>query len=281
MASWVMITGATGGFGRALAAACAARGWDLYLTDIAAAPLDALALDICREYGVRAVARPCDLTDPAARAVFWERIAAQGLVLWMQLNVAGMDYQGPFAQRDLHDLLAVARLHVEAVIAMCHGALRHRDPTRTLRLVNIASFAAFFPMPGKAVYAASKRFILDFSRALHEELRPHDASVTAVCPTGMPTTPRAVAGIEALGRWGRLTGQPVDRVAAHTLDAALRGRPLYVPGLLNRAIRAASALAPLPWRLRWIGRRWGRRLDDPGPGQPRGANSDRSLHRRA
>lgn len=264
MAAIVLITGATGGLGKALAAACAARGWSLYLTDLATpagdAALAALATGLQREFGVDVAWRACDLTAPADRDALWEHLAAQGVRLWMLLNVAGLDYQGPFAERPLDELLTVARLHVEAVIANCHRALALRDPAQTLRIVNVASFAAFYPMPGKAVYAATKRCLVDLSRALHVELRPRNVTVTAVCPAGMPTAPRTIAGIEALGLWGRLTATPVNRVARRTVALALRGRPLYVPGLLNRAIRAASALTPLAWRLRWIARRWSRRL---------------------
>jgi len=272
MASTVLITGAAGGLGKALAAACAARGWSLYLTDLASggdtAALAALATGLQREFGVDVAWRPCDLTAPADRDALWAHLAAQGVRLWMLINVAGLDHQGPFASRPLDDLLTVARLHVEAAIVNCHHALALRDPARPLRIVNVASFAAFCPMPGKAVYAATKRCLLDLSRALHVELRPHNATVTAVCPTGMRTAPRTIAGIEALGFWGRLTATDVNRVARRTLDLALRGRPLYVPGALNRLIRAASALVPLAWRLRWIARRWGRRLPPPARHTP-------------
>ncbi len=258
----VLITGATGGMGKALAAACAARGWPLYLTDTSADPLDALCIGLQREFGIDVRTRTCDLTSVTDRAALWQAIEREGLRFWMVLNVAGLDYQGPFAERDLDKLITLARLNVEAVIEMCHRALAHRDTTRTLRLVNVASFAAFFPMPGKAVYAASKSFVLSLSRALHVELRGRDVTVTTVCPAGMPTAPRTIVGIEALGTWGRLTATPVNMVAERTIRAALRGDALYVPGTINRVIRAMSRLVPESWRVRWIASRWSRKLDE-------------------
>ena len=58
---------------------------------------------------------------------------------------------------------------------------------KPFRLINVCSLAGFFPMPYKATYAASKRFLLDFSRALREEIKSF-GTVTALCPSGMPTT---------------------------------------------------------------------------------------------
>ena len=134
--------------------------------------------------------------------------------------------------------------------------MRLRDTSEAFRVINVASLAAFYPMPYKATYAASKAFLLDFSLALGEELAEQGVTVTALCPAGLPTTQECIAAIEAQGLMGQLTTQNIGAVAAGTLDAALAGRSLYIPGLLNRLLKVLGGLVPPALITRLIGRRW-------------------------
>jgi len=140
----------------------------------------------------------------------------------------------------------ILRLNVEAPVELTHGLLGLRAGDGTFHVVNVASLAAFYPMPYKATYAASKRFLLDFSLALREELRGQGVTVTTVCPAGMPTTPECIAAIEAQGLMGQLTTLNTGSVAARTLDAAVAGRPVYIPGALNRFLCALDSLSRGP-----------------------------------
>jgi short-subunit dehydrogenase len=134
--------------------------------------------------------------------------------------------------------------------------LEYRDPSRTFHIVNVSSLAGFYPMPLKATYAASKRFILDLSTALNQELRASDVTVTALCPAGMPTTSCCIERIEAQGVMGRITTMIVGDVARGTLTSALAGRSVYIPGCSNRVLRALGTRAPAPLVARLIGSRW-------------------------
>lgn len=104
-----------------------------------------------------------------------------------------------------------------------------------------------FPMPLKATYAASKRFLLDFSRSLRQELKDQNANVLALCPAGMVTTRENAEAIAAQGFWGYATINPLEVVARKTLDRALKGKELYVPGVLNRTISALGKILPPSW----------------------------------
>jgi short-subunit dehydrogenase len=256
MTSYVLITGAAGGLGKAFAAECASRGWPLVLTDLSEAALGAVAAGLERLYGAEALTQACDLTDPAARAALWDWAAARGLRLQMLINVAGIDFEGPFDERRPEELRAIVRLNVEATVEMTRSVLSYRDPARPLRIINVSSLASYYPMPVKAVYAASKRFLLDWSLALHAELHDSGVTVTALCPAGLPTNPSCVAGIAAQGLMGRLTTLNVGDVAARTLDWALAGRTTYIPGAVNQALRILGALVPRPWVAHLLNRRW-------------------------
>lgn len=256
MGSYMMITGATGGLGKAFAAECAGRGFDLYLTDVAAEPLALLAGALETAYGVQVRWQPCDLTEASARGALFERLQAEGLRFRGLINVAGLDHEGLFCEQTRGQIREVIRLNIEAGLEMIHALLGLRDPATTFRVINVASLAAFYPMPYKATYAASKRFLLDFSLALNAELAGQGATVTALCPAGLPTTAECVAAIAAQGWLGLITTQNTGTVAAGALDAALAGRRIYVPGAINRLVRALGALAPQALVVSLIHRRW-------------------------
>jgi len=254
--NWVLITGATGGLGKAFAVECASRGWNLFLTDLNTAALELLAGSLQQTYGVQARSHACDLTDAAARAALFETLQAAHLRFWALINVAGTDYEGSFYERTRGEIRTIIRLNIEATLEMTHALLEYRDPLMPFRIINVASLAAFYPMPVKATYAASKRFLLDFSLALREEVRELGATVTVLCPAGLPTNPECVQAIEAQGLMGQLTTQNIGDVAAQTLDAALHGRALCIPGVLNRLLQVLGGLVPPAWIAAFIAHRW-------------------------
>ena len=133
----------------------------------------------------------------------------------------------------------------------------------------MGSLAGFYPMPLKAVYAASKRFLLDFNIAMGREFSPLDATFTVVCPAGMPTTPESIEGIRVQGGIGRMTTVNVGDVAAGSVKHALKGCGIYIPGWINQILRVLGGLVP-PGMVSWlIGKRWAaarRERDQDGEG---------------
>ena len=256
MANYVFISGATGGLGKAFAVECASRGWDLALTDLSGPRLETLATSLRQTYGVEVVQHACDLTDPAARAGLFKLLHDRRLRFCMLINVAGVDYEGPFCERSRAEIRTIIRLNIEATLEVTHALLDLAAPDQLLRIINVSSLAAFYPMPVKATYAASKRFLLDFSLALRDELRERGATVTVLCPAGLPTTPGCIEAIEAQGIFGQLTTMDIGQVATRTIDQALRGRAVYIPGVLNQLIRSVGSLVPSASLAALIGQRW-------------------------
>lgn len=254
--AYVLITGATGGLGKAFAVECASRGWNLLLTDLNQAALDLLAAGLKAAYHVQVITLPCDLTDTLSRAALYNRVHEHKLRLTMLINVAGLDYEGLFSERSRQQIRTILRLNIEGTLETTHAMLDLRDTHSPFRILNVASLAAFSPMPVKAVYAASKRFLLDFSLALREELRPLGASVTVLCPAGMPTTRENIEGIEVQGLMGLITTQNVGTVAAEAIDATLAGRAVCIPGLANRVLQGLGALVPGTLAASLLGARW-------------------------
>lgn len=252
----VVITGATGGLGKAFAAECANRGWNLFLTDLREDALRTLARGLENAYGVEVHYAANDLTDADSRLRLIEEIRARPEHLWMLINVAGTDHEGAFFDQTRRQILSILRLNIEAALDLTHALLPRRDPLSAFRIINVASLAAFYPMPMKAAYAASKRFLLDFSLALGEEVREMGATVTALCPGGLYTTAECIRAIEAQGLAGHLTAHSIGAVASDTLDCALLGRPIYIPGTFNRILQSLGGWIPARWIAKFINRRW-------------------------
>lgn len=249
-----MITGALGGLGGAFVHQCAIRGYNLFLTDLSPAGLT-FAQEIASRYNIDARYQPCDLTRASSRSSLFTGLRKEELRFWGLINVAGRDHEGAFLERTRQQMLYLTNLIIVASTDMAHTILNLRDESRPFMLINVCSLAAYFPIPYKAVYSASKRYLLQFSRALGEEIKGI-GTVTALCPAGLPTTPEIMRKNAAQGFFGKLTTMDTHHVARRTIDLALKGRRVYVPGAFNRFLSWMGMLLPLPLILRFLGNRW-------------------------
>lgn len=251
-----LITGAAGGLGRAMAGECAARGYDLILTDAREDALHSIQHGMERQYGVRVTTLACDLTSAEGVAGLLSHMDREGAYPDMLLNIAGIDYEGPFLQQNCEALLSIVRLNIEATMRLTHGVLARREPKQRFHIVNVSSLASLYPIPLKATYAASKRFLLDFSIALGRELKNEGVSVLALCPGGLATTREALLGIAAQGFWGNVTTNRLSVTAHRTISRALAGRHIYIPGAVNRVLSALGRLVPAGLVANLLYRRW-------------------------
>jgi short-subunit dehydrogenase len=233
---------------------CARRGYNLYLTD-QREEVVGFADFISRTFNVEVLAKSCDLTSMPGRTEFFSAIKAEGRRFWGLINVAGTDHEGAFLERSRDQILQLIHLNVESTVDMTHEIIKLRDPNKQFMLINVCSLAAISPMPYKATYAATKRFLLDFSRALREEIKDF-GTVTALCPAGLPTTPETMERIFAQGFWGKVTTVDVRFAARKTLDHALKGKDVYIPGWINQVMSDLSGLFPVSLTTRMVGNRW-------------------------
>ncbi len=252
----VCITGAAGGLGKAFAKECADRGWDLYLTDLSEEKLVLLSAGLTRQSRVQVLYDACDLLDPEARDIFWKRSDALGIKFDTLINVAGLDFEGAFMDRSLDEVNTIIRVNIEATVAMTRRMIEYRSKMDPVYIINVSSLAGFYPMPLKAVYAASKRFLLDFSRAMHQELRAEGVHVLALCPAGLATKPDTINSIESQGWVGQVTTMQTGMVAARTINRVLAHQSVYIPGWVNQILHSVSALLPPDWVAWMIRKRW-------------------------
>ena len=252
----VIITGAAGGLGRAFAIECAKRGYNMLLTDINADGLGAIRQGLLCQYDVKVLTYPCDITNDAAVNSMMEYAKQNGLCFDMLLNVAGIDFEGGFTKRDSRQILDIVKLNIEGTLRVTHEVLGARRRNSPFHIVFVSSLASLYPIPLKATYAASKRFLLDFSIALGYELKSENVSVLSLCPGGLPTTAEAMNGIIAQGFWGNATTNRLEAVAYNTITRALRGQRLYVPGLVNKTFSVFGKLIPAGLVAKLLYGRW-------------------------
>lgn len=252
----VFITGAAGGLGRAMAVECGKRGYNMFLTDVNNDGLRRMKTGLERQFGVTVTAKACDLTDPGSVDRLLSVIDENGIRFDMLLNIAGVDFEGGFLSRDREHVVKIVTLNDAGTLRITHAILERRRQERHFTAVFVSSLASMFPMPLKATYAASKRFLLDFATSLRQELKDKNANVLVLCPAGMVTTRETAEAIAAQGFWGDITTNPLEVVARKTLDRALSGKAIYIPGGLNRVLSALGKIVPRTWIAGIVYRRW-------------------------
>jgi len=249
-----LVTGASAGIGWHLAREFAAHGFDLVLVARSAEKLEALARNVTEHYGVRALVRPADLLAPGAANDLFEDLFRQGIPIEVLVNDAGVMQFGRFHEMPLGSLLDLVSLNAGALTAMTRLFVEPMVRGGGGRILNVASLAAFQPIPAMALYGATKAFIVSLSEALVTELRDTGVTVTALCP-GYTTT-RMLDDIpgsrDLAARMPRgLILDPAE-VARVGYRACVDGVPVVVPGMSNQILARLIGVQPR-WLLRALG----------------------------
>jgi short-subunit dehydrogenase len=245
-----VVTGASSGIGAAFARALAARGSDLVLVARRTERLRDLAAELEAAHGVRAEIVTADLAKPAAGRAL--RDAIEGPVDTV-VNNAGFGAHGAVAGEDPAVLEQLIAVDVTAVVDVTRAFLPELIAARHGAIVNIASTAAFQPVPLMAAYGAAKAFVLSFSQAVWQETRPHGVKVLALAPGFTTTEFFDIAGNRETAHGAEQTPAQVAATGLRALDR--RSTPPYaVSGALNAAGAALSPWAPRRVVLRTVER---------------------------
>ena len=238
-----VVTGASSGIGTEIARDLARRGHQVVLVARSEDKLRALA----DELGSGAHVLPADLSDRAARAALPGRVEELGLVADVLINNAGLSTLGPVHRADPDAELNMIEVDVVAVAELCTRFLPGMVERGTGAVLNVASTAAFQPLPGQAGYAAGKAFVLSYTQSLAGELRGTGVSVTALCPGPVDTGFGDRAGFtkeEAEGALPSFMWVPAAEVAKAAVDGLAKGRLVVIPGAVNRAASVLAQMTP-------------------------------------
>ena len=202
-----------------------------------------------------------DLAAPDGVRKLMAEVAQRGLVVDTLVNNAGFGARGAFADLDVAAQKEMIALNCTALMELCHRVLPDMIERRSGGILNVASTASFQPGPWMAVYYATKAFVLSFSEALHEEMKPHGVKVAAICPGPTRTEFADVAGMSDSELFKRFAAAP-DKVVRDGLAALERNRAVKVSGALNSIMAGSIRFTP-----RGIARRIAGRLQQSRQGQ--------------
>jgi uncharacterized protein len=241
----VLITGASAGIGAELARELARLSYNVTLVARRAERLSELAEELRLTHGIHADVEPCDLADADARDDLVGRLEAGDRTVVGVCNNAGLGTVATLLDAGVEREQQVVRLNVEAVHHLTGAFLPRMVADGAGAILNVASTAAFQPLPGFATYAASKAFVQSFSEAVHAELGGTGVSVTCLCPGFTHTEFGANAGArDKEAMLPEFLWMEAPEVARAGIEAMIAGRRSVIPGLTNRASMLGGRIAP-------------------------------------
>jgi uncharacterized protein len=239
----VLVTGASSGIGRDLAALFAAERSEIILTARREELLRELAAELEQRYGVTAHVIVADLADPAGAAALEARVTALGRRVDVLVNNAGFGLRGDFSDLPLEGQMQLLQVNVASLTRLARTFLPGMLERGRGGILNVGSLAGFVPGPRMAVYYASKAYVLALSEALAEEARGSGVTITCLAPGPTETGFADVANMHTarLFRFGGVSSRGVAR-AGHR--AFRRGRTLATPGLPVKLTTLLLRLGP-------------------------------------
>jgi short-subunit dehydrogenase len=256
----VIITGAAGGIGRAVTHLFAHHGAILVLTDIRVRALRELGESLKRT-GARILTVVHDVADPRSwHFLVWRVLETYGR-LDILVNNAGVVEPGSAEELALDKIHGQVSVNFLGTIYGCQAALRVMKARKSGKIINVASLGGIVPMPGEAVYSATKSAIRSYSLSLYAELLDSPVEITAVCPDSV-ATPQLAYELTHDEAVMSFIGKPLKTafVARGILDAALKDKPeKLIPSGMGVFARAGMAFPRIFFALFPILKRIGRR----------------------
>jgi hypothetical protein len=244
-----LITGASAGIGREFACQLARRALSLIFVARREEKLIELRDELQQRYPKLDVRiQKADLADA---------VELQELIAWLDrervdvdvlINNAGLGDTGAFATSDPSRNEQMTLVNVVSLTSLTRHLLPRMIAKQHGGVLNVSSSAGFLPIPGDAVYAATKAYVTSFSEALRAELRGTGVSVCALCPGPVSTEFQEVA--TRPGAYPRSGSQiffvSAEQVVREALKALEADRPLVIPGIVMKVAMFLSRLFPMP-----------------------------------
>ncbi len=264
----VVITGASAGIGRALAATFARNGH----TVLAVARREDRLRALCQEMeeAHAAVVQPLclDINSPGGtQALFEQAVRLLGKVHGL-VNNAGMSPYQKFSELSDGHLHQALKLNIVALTELCHlfipHMLAHREPSH---VVNVSSVGGYAPLPRFSVYSGSKHYARIFTNLLYHEYRKTNIRISGLYPGGTLTEFPQLAG-QDVKEFARKTMLTPEQVAEKAYPAILKGQRVIVPGITNKLAVFLGKVLPFPWSMRMMEFIYDHSLEPTTPGYP-------------
>ena len=244
-----LITGASAGIGRETARQLAGRAKALALVARRFDRLEELRAELARgNPALKVHIKAVDLSKHKSVSELCDWLEQEQIVVDLLINNAGVGDRGTFATSDFGRVNDMVQVNVVSLALLTHKILPRMIAEKRGAILNVSSSASFLPIPGMAIYAATKAFVTSFSEALRSEVREHGITVTALCPGPVHTEFDSVARRVADTRQPApaFTYVPVERVVRDALSGIESNRPIVIPGLAMKIGMSIARLTPMP-----------------------------------
>ena len=242
--NYCLITGASEGFGRALAIECAGRKMNLILVALPGPELFYLANFIERNYKVEVIVFEKDLTKEEECTMLYKEVCERNYNINILINNAGLGNTQLFSEGSIFFYEQQLKLNVVATTLLTRlflDMLRNNTPAYIL---NVGSLCSFFYLVKKQVYGATKSFIYFFSKSLRRELQNENIHVSVICPGSMNTNTSVILLNKKSGWLSQLAVMNPEEVAPIAIDGLLKRKEVIIPGSVNKFFLVLNKLIP-------------------------------------
>ncbi len=254
---YTLITGATGGLGKAFVHNCAERGYNLFLTGTSNEKLHNLTMEIEKEFpNIQIKYLACDLSNENSRKQLISEIEKQNILLDRLINNAGFITEGSIKYAEAETLIKCVRVNCEGVMHLTKLILDKHDTNNHLEIITITSLAANYPMPYMAIYSATKSMLKSFMISLRYEYAKDNVSVLIVQPGAIATSQAMIEAINAQGLKGKWSTYPAEKIAKNSLNKVKKNKFIYTPGFFNKLTLFFSAFASTKSKAKIAGKMW-------------------------
>ena len=241
---YCLITGASEGFGKALAFECASRKMNLILVALPGPELYYLANFIERNYKVDVVTIEKDLTQEENCIMVFKEVQQLQLRVNMLINNAGLGSTMLFSEGNIAFYQKQIKLNIMATTLITHLFLDMLKASGPSYILNVGSLCSYFFLAKKQVYGGTKSFIYFFSKSLRRELKKDNIHISVICPGGMNTNVSVTLLAKSSGWLSRLSVMNPEDVAPIAISGLLKRKEVIIPGRLNKIFLLLDKLLP-------------------------------------
>lgn len=228
-----LVTGASSGIGLEYAKALAHEGYDLLIVSNQEKEIKDTAIMLQETWHVDVTPLYVDLTEDNAVKNLFDYCQEHEMEVEILVNNAGVFFFNELVKTDPRRIDLMLDLHVKTVTRMCRYFGEDMKKRGHGRIINMSSMSAWMTMPGINIYNATKAYILNFSRSLWYELKPHGVIVTAVCPGAVDTTLYGLSTYWRKVAVGLGVSMPPAKLVRKALKASKKGKKQTMPGWIN------------------------------------------------
>ena len=241
-----LITGASGGIGLELAHVMAKEKHNLVLVARSIDKLNQLADELIQTHGIKVKAYKADLSHSEEIENLYQQTQNDDVEISYLINNAGFGEYGNFMENDWKKLNSMMQLNMVSLVHLTSLYSKNMVSSKFGKIMNVASTAAFMPLPYFAVYAATKAFVLNYSQAIASELKEHGITVTALCPglTGTGFIDAANMGNTKFLDKAKSGMATPEEVAEYGYEAMMKGKTVAVHGMVNSIMAQSSRFLP-------------------------------------